>query len=150
MTTETIPAVLRTVEVSVAPERAFEVFTRRMGDWWPLQMFSISEEKAVGVRFEEEVGGKVFEVVDDGTEWEWAQVLVWDPPHRLVMAWHPTKEHTVSTEVEVRFTSIEGGTRVELEHRGWEQLGERAAEVRADYEQGWQPVLGLFQAAADS
>ncbi len=150
MTTETIPAVLRTVEVSVAPERAFEVFTRRMGDWWPLQMFSISEEKAVGVRFGEEVGGKVFEVVDDGTEWEWAQVLVWDPPHRLVMAWHPTKEHTVSTEVEVRFTSIEGGTRVELEHRGWEQLGERAAEARIDYEQGWQPVLGLFQAAAGS
>lgn len=150
MTTETIPAVLRTVEVSVAPERAFEIFTRRMSDWWPLQMYSISEEKAVGVRFEEEVGGRVFEVAEDGTEWEWAEVLVWDAPHRLVMAWHPTKEHTVSTEVEVRFISAEGGTRVVLEHRGWEQLGERAAEAHTDYEQGWQPVLGLFQAAAGS
>ncbi len=150
MTTETIPSVLREVEVKVSPERAFEVFTRRMGDWWPLEAYSIAEERAVGVRVEEFVGGKVFEVVEDGKEWEWAEILVWDPPQRLVMAWHPTEERVTSTEVEVRFSAIEGGTRVELEHRGWEQLGDRAAEARGDYEQGWQPVLGLFQADADS
>ncbi len=150
MSTETIPAVLRSVDVSVPPERAFEVFTRHMGDWWPLQQFSIAEERAVAVRFEEWSGGKVFEIVDDGTEWEWAEVLAWEPPHRLVLAWHPTKEPTVSTEVEIRFTASDGGTRVDLEHRGWERLGDLAAVARVDYEQGWLPVLGLFEGLANS
>ncbi len=150
MTTETIPAVVRAVEVRVGPERAFEVFTSGMGEWWPLQMYSISEELAVGVRFDEVAGGKVYEVVEDGREWEWAEILVWEPPYRLVLAWHPTKERTASTEVEVRFTKVDGGTRVELEHRGWEHLGDRATEARSNYDEGWEPVLGLFQAAADA
>ncbi|HLF44474.1 MAG TPA: SRPBCC domain-containing protein [Acidimicrobiia bacterium] len=149
MSTETIPAVLRAVDVSIAPERAFEVFTRRMGDWWPLRTHSIAEDRAVGVRFEEWVGGKVFEVVDDGTEWEWAEVLAWEPPHRLVLAWHPTPEPIVSTEVEIRFNAVEGGTRVELEHRGWERLGELGITARIDYDQGWLPVLTLYQTLAN-
>ncbi|HLF59874.1 MAG TPA: SRPBCC domain-containing protein [Acidimicrobiia bacterium] len=149
MSTETIPAVLRTVEVSIAPEGAFDMFTRRMGEWWPFLSHSIAEERAVGVRFEEWYGGKVLELVDDGTEWEWAEVMAWEPPHRLVLAWHPTPEPTVSTEVEVRFSAIDGGTRVELEHRGWERLGEVAMTARVDYDQGWLPVLSLYQAAAN-
>jgi uncharacterized protein YndB with AHSA1/START domain len=150
MTTETIPAVVRAVEVKVGPQRAFEVFTRGMGDWWPLLMFSIAEDKAVGVRFEEMEGGKVMEVTEDGREYEWAEILAWDPPHRLVLAWHPTLEPIVSTEVEVRFTAVDAGTRVELEHRGWERLGERADEARANYDEGWAPVLGLYRDVADA
>jgi uncharacterized protein YndB with AHSA1/START domain len=145
MSTETIPAVLRSVEVSVPPERAFDVFTRRMGEWWPMHTHSIGEERAVGLRFEGWTGGKVVEIVDDGTEWEWAEVLAWDPPNRLVLAWHPTIEPIASTEVEVRFTGIEGGTRVELEHRGWERLGDQANTARVDYDQGWLPVMSLYQ-----
>lgn len=150
MSTETIPAVLGTVEVSITPERAFDVFTRRMGEWWPLSQFSIAEDKAVGVRFEGWTGGKVFEVLEDGSEWEWAEVLAWEPPHRVVLAWHPTVEPVVSTEVEVRFNAFDGGTRVELEHRGWERLGDIATTVRVDYDEGWQPVLARYQALANS
>ncbi len=149
MSTGKIPAVLRSVEVSIPPERAFEVFTRRMGEWWPLHTHSIAEKRAMNVRFEEWAGGKVFEVVDDGTEWEWAEVLTWEPPHLLVLAWHPTERPTVSTEVEVRFTGFDGGTRVELEHRGWERLGDLAMTARVDYDQGWLPVLGLYQGMAN-
>jgi len=43
----------------------------------------------------------------------------------------------VSTEVEVRFVPFDGCTRVELEHRGWERLGELANTARIDYDQGW-------------
>ncbi|MDP9495196.1 MAG: SRPBCC family protein [Actinomycetota bacterium] len=150
MSIETIPAVLRTVDVSITPERAFDVFTRRMGEWWPLRQFSIAEDKAVGVRFEQWAGGKVFEVVDDGTEWEWAEILAWEPPHRVVLAWHPTEEPVVSTEVEVRFNPFEGGTRVELEHRGWERLGDIATSSRVNYDEGWLPVLALYQELANS
>ncbi|MDP9494010.1 MAG: SRPBCC domain-containing protein, partial [Actinomycetota bacterium] len=95
-------------------------------------------------------GGKVFEVVDDGTEWEWAEILAWEPPHRVVLAWHPTEEPVVSTEVEVRFNPFEGGTRVELEHRGWDRLGDIATSSRVNYDEGWLPVLALYQELANS
>jgi hypothetical protein len=50
----------------------------------------------------------------------------------------------------VRFTALERGTRVELEHRGWERLGELGLTARIDYDQGWQPVLTLYRDLADS
>jgi len=149
MSTETIEAVIRSIDVSIEPDRAFELFTRRMGEWWPMQGYSIAGEKAVGVRFEDWVGGKVFEVVEDGTEWEWAEVLAWEPPHRLVLAWHPVPEPTVSTELEIRFAPLEEGTRVVLEHRGWERLGDLGVTARVDYDEGWLPVLRLYQDLAN-
>ena len=151
MSTETIPAVLRTVEVSIAPEGAFDMFTRRMGEWWPFLSHSIAEERAVGVRFEEWYGGKVLELVDDGTEWEWAEVMAWEPPHRLVLAWHPTPEPTVSTEVEVRFVPVERSrTRVEIEHRAWERLGAEGEAWRDRNRGGWSTLLPHYRKAAES
>ncbi len=35
-------------------------------------------------------------------------------------------------------------TRVELEHRGWEVLGEAADEQFQGYSKGWDPVLRRF------
>ena len=52
----------------------------------------------------------------------------------------------------MRFTSQGDGTLVELEHRGWERLGDWAEKVRPLYasEGGWTMVLGRFRTAADS
>jgi uncharacterized protein YndB with AHSA1/START domain len=76
-------------------------------------------------------------------------VLVWEPPHRFVLAWKPTSTPRPPTELEVRFTPQGGGTFVELEHRGWERLGDIAEEARASYGENWQRVLGRFGDAAD-
>jgi hypothetical protein len=48
----------------------------------------------------------------------------------------------------VRFVPDGDGSRVELEHRGWERLGEAAAEAREGYDTGWDTVLGLYASAA--
>jgi hypothetical protein len=54
-----------------------------------------------------------------------------------------------ATEVEVRFVAVEPDhTRVELEHRGWERLGDLAAQARSSYEGGWPGVLDAFAGAA--
>ncbi len=42
------------------------------------------------------------------------------------------------------------GTRVELEHRGFERLGERGEVARASYDGGWPTVLGRFVEQAGS
>lgn len=140
----------RTVALDVA--EAFDLFTIRIGSWWPLSGFSISEDPSSRVRFEPRVGGRVVEVTPGGAEHAWADVIAWDPPHRFVLAWHPAVEPEAATILEVRFTSSpEGGTDVELEHRAWEELGDDdGPRVRAGYDSGWDVVLEPFEAATAS
>ncbi len=49
----------------------------------------------------------------------------------------------------MRFAADGEGTRVDLEHRGWERLGDIASEAREGYESGWPGVLELYRAAAE-
>jgi uncharacterized protein YndB with AHSA1/START domain len=140
--------------VACSVERAFEVFTDRMGTWWPVRTHAVyAEEVDAGTAsgaavLEGRVGGRIYERMADGREADWGRVLVWEPPRRLVMAWKPNTEPTPPTEVEVRFRAAGEGTSVELEHRGWERLGNLAQEARSSYSSGWPPVLDRFARAA--
>jgi uncharacterized protein YndB with AHSA1/START domain len=142
------------VTVGCPPEDAFRVFTREMGAWWPVQEHSMAVDEHEGrvkvesVVVEEREGGRIYEVVSDGAEGTWATILAWDPPHRLILAWKPNLSDNPPTEVEVTFTPLDAGTRVDLEHRGWERLGALADEARSGYGEGWTHVLALFAAAA--
>jgi uncharacterized protein YndB with AHSA1/START domain len=137
------------VDVPLAPERAFELFTTGIGTWWPLDTHSVGGERTSWCAFEPaEVDGRLIERWDDGTEREWGRVLVWEPPERLVFTWHPGRGPAGAQEVEVRFHPSPGGCSVELEHRGWEHFGEGAEEMRAGYRDGWAHVLGERFAAA--
>ena len=144
-----------TVTVGCPPEDAFRVFTREMGSWWPLQAFSVAEDthgggvKAETVVFEEREGGRVIERRSDGSEASWATVLAWEPPRRLVLAWKPNLTDNPPTELEVTFTPDGDGTRLDLEHRGWERLGALAEEARAGYGENWNGVLALFAGTAE-
>jgi len=135
-----------TVDRSVA--EAFETFTAGLARWWPLERYSISQERAKTCGIEPRAGGEVYEIRDDGVRCVWGKVVAWDPPHRLVLSWHPGREPETAQEVEVRFTEASGKTRVELEHRGWQQLGDRAAASRESYAGGWDYVLGTAFAEA--
>jgi uncharacterized protein YndB with AHSA1/START domain len=147
MSQSTTTAPIRlSVTVGATPERAFTAFTREMGTWWPFAAHSIYEDRADGVIFEERVGGRVIEQSPAGEDSHWADVLVWEPPRRFVLAWKPNPEAAAWTEVQVTFTSTADGTRVDLEHRGWERFGDEADERRAGYasENGWPAVLGEY------
>jgi hypothetical protein len=67
-----------------------------------------------------------------------------------MLAWSPVREERIPTEIEVRFTEEGGKTRLDLEHRGWEKLGERGAQMRQGYASGWISVLGAFADRASS
>ena len=77
-------------------------------------------------------------------------MAVWEPPARLVLIWQLTPEFTYDpdlvTEVEVLFTPEGGGTRVDLEHRDLERLGEKADAMRETVSGpgGWPALLQLF------
>ena len=138
-----IEVVRKTVTVDCAVEEAFRFFTADATSWWPVETHSIHQTVSEVV-FEPRVGGEVYEVSTAGEKGHWATVLAWEPPGRLVLAWNIRNAEAEPTEVEIRFFPEGVGTRVELEHRGWEKVAEDGAVKRANYDSGWEFVLGEY------
>ncbi|HEY2891163.1 MAG TPA: SRPBCC family protein [Dongiaceae bacterium] len=136
-----IAPVRKTLTVPLSPEKAFRLFTAGIATWWPLATHSVGESKAETVIMESRAGGRFYERAGDGSIAIWGEVRVWDPPRRLVYSWHPGRGAATAQEVELRFAREGKGTRVQLEHRGWEVLGEKAYSTRDNYDTGWNRVL---------
>jgi len=119
-------SVRRTVEVPIDPETAFSIFTEHMDEWYVGGRHAWHDpRRAVGIRIEPGVGGRWLEVwdADTGDGYEIGVVQVWEPGVRFVASYrHPRLPPEPLTEIEVRFTPVGGGTRVTLEHRGWDRL----------------------------
>jgi uncharacterized protein YndB with AHSA1/START domain len=139
-------SVTASVEVAVDPTTAFEVFTQDIDAWYKRGPHSFKDpRRAVGVRFEPGVGGRLLEVHDaaTGEGIEWGRVLVWEPGARLVFSdLLSSAPPAPLTEVEVRFASVDGGTRVTLEHRGLDRLPPEVAAQKREH--GWIILLGWF------
>jgi uncharacterized protein YndB with AHSA1/START domain len=142
-----IAPLTKSISVSRTPEEAFRIYTEGIATWWPLDTHSPSG-KPETIVMETHEGGRLYERTTDDKEVEWGEILVWDPPHRLVHSWHLGRP--IATEVELRFTPEGDGTVVELIHRGWERHGEYAANLRASYDTGWDFVFGERYASAVS
>jgi uncharacterized protein YndB with AHSA1/START domain len=141
---DALAPVIKEVGVPLDQRRAFELFTRRIGEWWPLATHSVEGDRALGCAFEERAGGRLYEIGPDGAEHTWGTVQTWDAPRGLTMTWHAGRGPETAQLLEVTFTPSEQGTTVRLVHSGWEALGEEAAQERANYEPGWDYVLSFF------
>ena len=153
MTTQAQAATVRQEIVVAAPvDRAFRVFTEQMDKIKPREhnMLGVDIEATV---FEPRAGGRIYDRGTDGSECEWASVIAYEPPDRVVFSWNVSPHWQVETdparrsEVEVRFVA-DGAerTRVELEHRhldrhgdGWEGLRDGVAAP-----DGWPLYLGRY------
>ena len=153
--TDAIPPLHGAITVDVPVEWAFHVFTASFGSWWPAQ-YHIGRADMADAVLEPHVGGRWYERGVDGSECQWGRVLVWQPPHRLVVTWQidgewrfdPDPAH--ASEVEVRFTA-DGPDRtgVTLEHRFIERLpGGRAIRDGIGQGGGWGSILARFAASA--
>jgi uncharacterized protein YndB with AHSA1/START domain len=140
----TIAPVTKTVVVRCDVETAFRVFTAEIGTWWPTETHAVNQGRVRELVFEQRDGGEVFEISESGERCHWARVTAWEPPHRLMLDWHVDSEAQAPTEIEVRFTPQGDVTRVELEHRNWERLGESGRDRRDSYASGWDPVLERY------
>jgi uncharacterized protein YndB with AHSA1/START domain len=149
--------VRKTISVKTSAERAFMVFTEGFDSWWP-RSHKLFEADLANAVIESKAGGRCYQRAVDGTECDWGKVTVWEPPHRLVVAWQldgrwqydPDLSH--ASEVEITFTPEAGGsTRVDLEHRYFERHGTDAAQVQGGVgsEGGWGGLLKLFGARAE-
>jgi uncharacterized protein YndB with AHSA1/START domain len=122
-------AVTVTTRVAVDPATAFAVFTGDIDRWWRRgKRFRFVDGDGV-LQFAD---GRLVERASSGASHEIGRVLAWEAGGgggtgagnaRLAFEFRGRlfgpDEHTV---VEVRFDAEAGGTRVTVEHRGWDSL----------------------------
>ena len=138
-----IPPVRKSIRVARSQTDTFRLYTAHYGKWWPLKTHSLGGAKAINAVMEPRKGGLIFEEWNDGTTKPYGEVLVWEPPHRVVHSWHVGHPPHEASEVELRFIAVSPReTLVELEHRNWETMsGDKAAETRENYNNGWEKVF---------
>jgi uncharacterized protein YciI len=136
----TVPPIRREVLVDADPDTAFEVFTARIAQWWPLGEFSVYGAGTT-VAFH---GGQIVERGPDGVTALWGTVTRWEPPGALAFSWHPGHAPDRASHVEITFAAAAGQTLVTLEHTGWEVFADPAA-ARAEYDHGWPMVLDSYR-----
>ena len=153
--TVTIAPVQKSIRVEAAQARAFEVFTAGLGRWWPTT-HGIGKKPMQKAVLEPRLGGRWYELSQDGSEADVGKVLIWEPPQRFVVSWNISRDWkpdaTVGSEVEVRFIA-EGPktTLVELEHRKFERMGPAAGQsMRKDVDGGWPKILDYFKAGLEA
>ena len=153
MTTQAQSHAVRSQIVVDAPaDRAFRVFTEKMDQIKPREHNLLGVDIDTTI-FEPRAGGRIYDRGTDGSECEWATVVAYEPPERVVFSWNINPYWQVETdaekrsEVEVRFIAESPErTRVELEHRhldrhgdGWEGLRDGVAS-----QDGWPVYLQRF------
>jgi uncharacterized protein YndB with AHSA1/START domain len=152
MTSSEVRSVRKSVVVNTGVERAFALFIDRFDAIKPREHNLLSGPIAETV-FEPRVGGHIYDVGIDGSRCEWARVLAYEPPSRIVFSWDigPTwqlePDPAKTSEVEVRFVAEAGDrTRVELEHRHLDRHGPhwRAVSDGVDGDAGWPLYLSRY------
>ena len=142
------------VVVAAPVERAFRVFTERLDEIKPRDHNLLDADIETTV-LEPRAGGRIYDRGVDGSECEWATVLVFEPPDRFVFSWNLSSSWRLEpdpgrrSEVEVSFAA-EGPdhTRVAMEHRHIDRHGGDWQGMRdgVSGENGWPLYLDRFAA----
>jgi uncharacterized protein YndB with AHSA1/START domain len=151
-TQATATSIRLAIVVEAPIERAFRVFTEDFDRVKPREHNMLGAEIAETV-LEPHVGGRVYDRGVDGSECQWARVLAFEPPNRVVFSWDIGPQWQLesdlgkTSEVEVRFVAESAErTRVELEHRHLDRHGDGWEGVRdaVGSEGGWPVYLQRF------
>lgn len=134
-------------DVECSPDHAFQTLTGKATSWWPPE-HTVSHQRGATIVFEPRVGGRIFERTKDGKKIEWGEIVEWSPPRRLRYLWHIATDPKNATDVSIEFRDAPRGTRVEIEHGGWERLGATSQAWRDANQSGWDGVLPSYSEAA--
>jgi uncharacterized glyoxalase superfamily protein PhnB/uncharacterized protein YndB with AHSA1/START domain len=97
------------VEVAADRTRAFDAFTSEIDAWWVRGAINFFDAaRAIEMKIEPGVDGRVLEVYE-GDALELGRITAWEPGERLAY-----RSSVDDSEVDVRFESVEGGTRVRV------------------------------------
>jgi len=152
--------VMVALRVSATPDRAFATFVDEIGRWWrPNGLFRFHRKGTGRLRFEPGEGGRLVEALATGDDFEIGRITVWEPPRRLAFTWRQAQfKAGQQTEVHVRFEPAGEGTRVVVEHLGWDTVpGQHVAKhgfpepvFLQRHGEWWQALLRSMKAAAEA
>lgn len=131
--------------LTCAPARAFALFTERASEWWPAMLRHTADPRS---EIRMLANGRFWERATDGHEVELGQVIVWEPPQRLILDFYPGTDERHPTEVVVRFAAEKGGTRVVVEHGPKPESADLWADGAFRFERSWDLVLAALRHAA--
>ena len=140
----------RAVKKSIIVERdvatTFRAWTEQIHLWWPIGTHSLSGEAQSRVTIEGRINGRFYERASGGVEYDWGAVTTWEPPHRLSFTWHLGSGQQLPTRVDVEFIALSAHkTRVQLEHRGPELIGDLWKQRVNIFNNAWAAVLSQLQ-----
>lgn len=117
-------SVLVALRIGAPPQRVFHAFTQEIGAWWrPDSLFAFTPRAPGALAFEPGVGGRFTETLDNGHVFEIGRIVAWEPPTHFAFTWRQAAfAPGQQTQVDVRFEPVGDGTRVTVEHRGWESV----------------------------
>lgn len=145
---EALTAVRKHIHIERDVVTTFELWAQQVHAWWP-RKHTLSGDPQTHVCIEGAIGGRFYERASDGKEYEWGRVFAWEPPHRIAFTWYLGSTPALPTQVEVQFTAIDAETtRIDLEHRGPEFIGdlwERRVQI---FQGAWYTILQAVEAAS--
>ena len=130
-------------EVDRPADHVFHVWTTNFAQWWP-RTHTVTGDKEAEIVLEPRLGGRIYERTAAGAVHEWGEITCWEPPQRLGYRWYLRRDRADATDVEVTFHDLNGRTRVDIEHRGWERLGTAGPDWREANTAGWRGLLPHF------
>ncbi|MHA7304526.1 SRPBCC domain-containing protein [Arthrobacter sp. TMN-49] len=104
----------QSVVIDVPGDQAFDGFTDAVHLWWPVGEQSVfGDGSHVAI-----LRDHLVEEADDGEEIVWADVEEWESPGFIKLQWTLGQEQFGSSEIEIRFESVDGGmTRVRIDYQ---------------------------------
>jgi uncharacterized protein YndB with AHSA1/START domain len=136
---------VKSVVLPLAPVAAFELFTQKIGEWWPADRRHTRDATSEIFLL---ATGRFYERARDGHEVELGQVRSWELPSRILLDFFIATGPEKPTEVEITFAAQADGTRVTVTHRPKPESAALWATWAPRYEQSWTIVLAALARAA--
>ena len=94
------------ITLDCAPVVAFDVFTRQMPKWWPVDSHSVSAgsgDVPATLIVERKRDGQIVEIDKQGNSHLWGNFQAYEAPYRVNIAWHVDEPAISATNIEVVF-----------------------------------------------
>lgn len=136
---------VKSVMLPLTPLAAFELFTQKIGVWWPADRRHTQDPTSEIFLLQ---SGRFYERARDGQEVELGHVRSWELPSRILLDFFIATGPEKPTEVEITFAAQEGGTRVTVTHRPKPDSESLWTDRAPRYERSWNVVLAALSRAA--
>jgi Activator of Hsp90 ATPase homolog 1-like protein len=137
--------IVKSVLLPLGPLAAFELFTQKIGAWWPADRRHTKDPASEIFLLQ---SGRFYERARDGHEVELGYVRSWELPSRILLDFFVATGREKPTEVEITFVAEEHGTRVTVTHRPKPDSEGLWTERASRYARSWDVVLGALSRAA--